>query len=133
MSQPTVVKLSDDLYEIGARVRVERGPLMKTAMASEALFNGDANRSAAEVQRAELNTTLRGHYQLNAFDKLGKPIVPGREFAFLDWNGEWVWHVYEFIGEPWTDPPNAPAWRRRGHYSSKDEATVAAALIAGAA
>lgn len=131
MPQPTVTKLADDLYEIGSKARVERGPLMKTAMASEALFNGDAQRSAEQVQRDELGTTLRGHYQLNAFDKLGKPIVPGREFAFLDWNGEWVWHVYELCVEAWAGPD--PAWRRRGHYSSKDEATVAAALIAGAA
>jgi hypothetical protein len=147
----TIEYLNDALIQIGDNARVERGPLRRTAIASAALL------TSYEAQVAQFGSTLRDSYQIGALDSDSNVIVEGQEFAFLDWNGTPVWHVYEYCTEAWTGPNTivvdgngnpvphedpelaargvvktviGPAWRRRGHYVTQAEAVAAATVIA---
>ena len=142
-----VTQLHDVLFEIAVPLtvggdpspvaRIERGPLLKTATASAALFASGA---------------LHGNYNIGKIDRNGAVIVDGQEFAYLDWYAEHVWHVYEFVTEEWTGPNTpvlhpetgeplrtpqggvvlelGPAWRRRGYKPTQAEAMADATAIA---
>ena len=108
-----VKRLNERLVEIDRCVRVERGPVMKTAIASAETLSDEVTAS---------------HYAIGKPDKLGKPIVEGEEFAYLDWKGAHAWHVYELCVEEWAGPE--PQWRRRGYYADESEAMAAAGALA---
>lgn len=110
---PSLDFVNDSLISVGEKVRIERGPLLKTATASAALFESGE---------------LADHYKLGALDKLGAVIVDGQEFSYLDWRGPHAWHVYELVAEEWAGPE--PKWRRRGAYETQAEAVSAATVIA---
>lgn len=131
-----IVRRNEAMVDIGDRVRVERGPRMVTAIATEELL--DDNVTA-------------GHYKVGGFDKLGKPIVLGQEFTYLDWLGPHVFHLYEFCVEDWTGPNTisldangqpvkdaegkfvlelGPAWRRRGMFEEEVLAVAAGVELA---
>lgn len=123
------------IIEIGDNVRIERGPVVKTAVATPELF---------------ASGTLAAHYAIGKRDKMGEVIVAGQPFTYLDWNGPHAFHVYEFCTEDWVGETLVcdeqgqpvldengqkqfalqPAWRRRGHYFAEAEARIAGAEIA---
>ena len=74
------------IIEIGDNVRIERGPVVKTAVATPELF---------------ASGTLAAHYAIGKRDKMGEVIVAGQPFTYLDWNGPHAFHVYEFCTEDW--------------------------------
>lgn len=121
MPTPEVQFRSDTLIEVGftvgeafvAHARAERGPLLRTAMATEALFNGVPASEGVEAKTAEqvqietLGHPLHGKYRVNdplGRDRNGALIQYGQEFAYLDWQAPHVWHIYEFCTEAWTGP-----------------------------
>lgn len=114
-----VVRISDALIEINGCVRVDRGPLLKTAIASSELF---------------ASGVLADHYQIGGLDKLGAVIVEGQEFSYLDWRGDHVWHVYALTTEEEDLEGGGTGmverWRRRDWRATEAEASIVAAGIA---
>lgn len=131
-----IKRLNEALIEIDGRVRVERGPRMLTAVATEELLSNEVTAS---------------HYKVGGLDKLGKVIVLGEEMTYLDWLGKHVFHLYEYCVEDWTGPNTfvldadgnktkdaegkfvlelGPAWRRRGMYEEEVLAVAAAVELA---
>jgi len=162
--------VNDNLIDVGvgagedfvARARIERGPLLRSATATEALFNGADGKTAEQVQIETLGAPLHGKYRINdpdGIDRNGQLIQYGQEFAYLDWQATPVWHIYELCIEEWTGPntpvldengdtiPHAdpalaaqgfiqmelgPAWRRRGYSADQAEAITQAVQLAQA-
>jgi hypothetical protein len=93
---------NENITRVGDNVRIEPGPKLVTAVATEELLHD--NRTA-------------GHYHVGGRDSKGRPIELGKEFTYLEWGGneaepKLVFYVYkkvpvnsvdEFIGE---DEPN---------------------------
>jgi hypothetical protein len=69
-----------ELIEIGSTIRVENGPARKTAVATKELLDDKMTAS---------------HYQVGAFDAMGKRIVLGERMTYLDYRGELVWYIYQ--------------------------------------
>ena len=121
--------ISETMIDVGVVVdgefkalgRTEQGPLLRTAIATEALFEGEWDgdqcvKSAEQVQIETLGAPLHGKYRVNdpnGPDRNGVLIQYGQEFAYLDWNAPKVWHVYEFCTEEWTGP-NTPTLDENG-------------------
>ena len=93
-----------EFIEVGATVRVENGPALKTGTATE-----------------ELLEDLHGWYSVGAFDARGKPVVAGEAMHYLDWAGPWVWYLSELRGLRWE-----PA----GEEQTKEAALEAAGRLA---
>lgn len=64
-------------------IRIEAGPVRKTATATPALLTSGR---------------LASHYKPGAPDALAQTIEMGKEFAYLDWKGMFVWKVYKREG-----------------------------------
>jgi hypothetical protein len=65
--------------QISPRVRVEPGPVRRTAVASEELLADEATAK---------------HYQVGRRDAAGEPIELGKEMTYLDYRGARVFKVY---------------------------------------
>lgn len=129
-----IQRFNDTLIQIGEKARCERGPLLKTAVAQAAFWEGDAQAREA-AQMAALGTILMPQYQPGMPDKLNNVIVVGQEFAYLDWRGEHVWHVYELKTEMEAndvtgEPEEITRWHRRGYKATEAEASADAMRIA---
>jgi hypothetical protein len=81
-----------ELIEIGSTIRVENGPARKTAVATPELLDDKMTAS---------------HYQVGAFDAMGKRIVLGESMTYLDYRGKWVWYIYQL-----KDDETAPEGKR---------------------
>jgi hypothetical protein len=80
------VTRKSDLVEIGGGAyRVEAGPPLKRAKATEAILSDD--KTAPHYRLAEEG-------EPPALDALGQPIEEGKQFAYLDWLGERVFYLY---------------------------------------
>lgn len=114
------VQLADNLFEIDNLVRIESGPLLKTAVATEALLS---------------NAATADHYQTGANDALGRPITLGAEMAYLDWLGVWGWYVYRWEPAPteliaaYGLAEDAHHWAEKGVKATRDEAEIFAATL----
>jgi hypothetical protein len=118
------LRVNEALVEIGDKVRVEAGPEMLTAIATETLLADDATAS---------------HYKVGRKDKLGRTIQIGQEMAYLDWLSPNVFHLYELSTEDETveleggpEIQSVTRWRRRGFYRSETEALAAGVALAEA-
>jgi len=69
-----------EMIEIGSAIRVENGPARKVAVATAELMDDKVTAS---------------HYQVGAFDAMGKRIVLGESMTYLDYRGELVWYIYQ--------------------------------------
>jgi hypothetical protein len=69
-----------ELIEITESIRIENGPIMKNAIATEELLS-------------DMNTA--GRYHVGVKDSLGNEIVLGKEMYYLDDKGDWGWYVYQ--------------------------------------
>ena len=69
-----------EMIEIGSTIRVENGPARKVAVATAELMDDKVTAS---------------HYQVGAFDAMGKRIVLGESMTYLDYRGELVWYIYQ--------------------------------------
>jgi hypothetical protein len=81
-------RLSDTLVELGGRVRIERGPKVKEAKATEKLLSNDVTAD---------------HYQVGRVDAVGKTIALDKPMRYVDWFGEYEWKVYALRTEPLLD------------------------------
>lgn len=101
------VEVNENLTEIDGRVRIESGPILKTAVATVQTLGDDVTA---------------GHYTEGKRDARGKVIVLGEEFAYLDYRAAHGFYVYELVeaeGETST-------WVERGCYEDRGEAVAAA-------
>jgi len=101
-----------EFIEIGSTIRVENGPARKTATATKELLD---NRVTAE------------HYQVGAFDAMGKRIVLGESMIYLDYYGEWVWYIYQLKDD--ATAPEGKRWMPAGIETTKERALTAAHLL----
>jgi hypothetical protein len=123
------VKRQGDMILIGANVRIEQGPPMVTAKATAELL--------ADAKTAS-------HYAVGKRDALGKPIVLGEDFTYLDWGGndaegKRVYYVFEKVDIPEAERNAAGAettdefrWIERGTRASEEAAISFGQTIAGA-
>lgn len=123
------VKRDGDMILIGSKVRVEQGPPLVTAKATAELL-ADAHTAS--------------HYAVGKPDALGKPIVLGEDFSYLDFggsetDGKRVWYVFEEVEIPEAerDKPGAETtdetrWIERGTRASEEAAISFGQQIAGA-
>lgn len=115
-----VIQVSDTMSTIGLRVRVEKGPVLKSAIANDETLSDDVTAP---------------HYALGKRDKMGKIIQLGEVFHYLDYKGEKVWHVYalESEDEPVEGDPGATElitrFHRRGFYATRELAEAAALTL----
>ena len=65
--------------QISPRVRVEPGPVRRTAVATEELL---------------ADTATAKHYEVGRRDAAGEPIELGKEMTYLDYKGPRVFKVY---------------------------------------
>lgn len=79
------VELSDHLIDYDEKARVEAGPKLVTAKATDTLLAD--NKTAA-------------HYRVGALDALGVVIELGKNMTYLDWLGTPVWYVYHYENMP---------------------------------
>lgn len=100
-----IKRKSPTLTEIDGRIRVESGPVRRTAEATE-----------------EVLATLPDHYAVGKPDALGKTIALGEPMDFIDWLApERAFYVYELVDG---------RWQPRGAYATEDAALSAAATLA---
>lgn len=101
-----------ELIEIGSTIRVENGPVRRTAEATEELLD---------------NTRTATHYQVEEKDALGKSIVLGEDMTYLDYKGEWVWYVYHLEDDE--TAPDGKRWMTVSVEDTKEDAMAAAEAL----
>lgn len=101
----------EPMIEVSPTIRVEKGPLRKRAVATDAkradksgllemapdLDEQGKADPTKQTRHAKLpdGTVLARHYKLGFADALGFEIEAGKEFTYLDWMGGWGWYVYQ--------------------------------------
>jgi hypothetical protein len=120
------IQREGNLITLDGRVRIEAGPTLNKATATKELLD---------------NTVTAEHYQPEAFDAMGKPIVLGEEMHYLDWvghtqgtEGSTSWYVYRLedlttaelkergIDKSTAAPEDLTIWREKAAAGSEDEA-----------
>jgi hypothetical protein len=84
--------MKSEMIEIGSTIRVENGPARKTGIATRELLDDKVTAS---------------HYQVGAFDAMGKRIVLGEPMTYLDYLVEAVWYLYQ-LGQMGIDAEGRP-------------------------
>lgn len=103
------VQHHDEFHEIDGRIRIERGQIMKTEVATQELLDSDVFHVGAGTPAKHPETgkfTTPRHYTVGGFDAGGipgpdgklvmRPIKLGETFSYVDWHpvrGR-VFHVY---------------------------------------
>ncbi len=106
-----IERISDTVTEIEDRVRIESGPLRKQATATAEILSDDVTAK---------------HYHEGGIDALGKKIVLGQPFDYIDWkNRERAFYVYILD----TDG----VWQRGDSFGTYEEALGAGIAAAQAA
>lgn len=110
------VELSPNLFEFDEKVRIESGPSLRTAKATDALLS---------------DTVTAHHYKVGGLDAQSNVITLNKPMVYLDWLGEAVWYVYrwepvppEIIAER-SMAPDAKYWAEKGVYPTLEEAEAA--------
>lgn len=104
MSLPTITKIGENITQIGDKVRVEVGPKLLEAIATEELLSDDVTA---------------GHYQVGRRDSVGDIIVLGEPMKYLAWGGrttpgEQSHYVYQVTPRPVLDEAGAPVLDESG-------------------
>ncbi len=102
--------MTNEPFEIPGIVRVEKAKPYRKAVATEDLLRND--------RTAE-------HYQVGAFDSLGKPIVLGDEMTYVDWlnRSDVCWRVYEWQA---VEAGAVAKWVPVADFATRDEAVNSA-------
>lgn len=94
---------NEDIINVGSNYRIEVGPAVATAIATEELLHDDntASHYHAPIERDDGGISY-------AKDRLGNPIIIGEEFSYLDWgganaDGKRVYYIYEKRSVNYTD------------------------------
>lgn len=74
-----------ELIQVADDVRVENGPRMVHAEATEQLLS---------------NLKTHSDYRVGGRDALGRVIQVGKEIDYLDYRGKWVWYLYQEVDHP---------------------------------
>ena len=114
---PTFHRVNENLLQIGATVRVERGPRRVEAIATTELLSDEATAA---------------HYQEGAFDAIGRRIVLGEPMTYLDWlAGATSFYLYrlEHVEVPGHDDA-VPIWVEQAVFDTEDAAINAGLAIA---
>lgn len=111
--EPNYVKISDDLYEVDGRVRLERGPCLCRETATEELLADDR--------------TAR-HYVVGGIDRDGNPIVLGKEMSFLDYLKPYGWYVYLLEADP-TVKDYGKRWKEKAFFQAEPQARAFATTL----
>ena len=101
-----VVEKNELLIEVDGKVRVERGPPLKTAVATAALLADDV--TAPHYHAPRLVRTPNGDVVISALDAKGQPIKVGEAMTYADWLGAHVWKLYVERAEPQIDASGNP-------------------------
>lgn len=132
------IRREGTLIEIDGKVRIEPGPVLVQAKATEELLD---------------DTLTAEHYREGAYDAMAKPIELGKPMHYLDWNGHKAgtdgstcFYVYQLdkltaeeLEEAEIDPKTAEPdqlviWRKVGAEPTEDAAMgKAMGLLAGGA
>lgn len=67
-----IKRLSETVTEIDGAIRVERGPVRRSEVATTELLSDEVTA---------------GHYRVGGVDALGKTIALGKTMDFIDWKG----------------------------------------------
>lgn len=106
--KPSFIQLSET-------VRIEAGFITKRALATPMTLSNDFTAS---------------HYVEGGIDALGKKIVMGKEFSYLDYKSrDRIWNVYKFeVDMKWLAlfGDGSPRYVKKGSYHTKEEALEAA-------
>lgn len=170
-----IQRLSDTLIEIDGRVRCERGPrlievdkatpeILSDDVTARHYHRGGVDKFGRTIVIDEFEGDVYGPDVISAITRRPIPnsgpllqrgsgalVRAGQPFAYLDWAGPHVWHIYELTTEAWTGPNTlvvnadgdperdeggkyklelGPAWRRRGVATTEAEAMVQAGALA---
>lgn len=107
-----IERKSETIVEIDGVVRLEQGPIRRREIATEEILD---------------NAVTARHYQVGLPDALGKPIVIGESFDFIDWKSrEKVWYVYSL------DSSSGKWIREAYNYASYEDALSFATEIVAA-
>jgi|OM-RGC.v1.026549661 hypothetical protein len=92
---------SKTLVQISPRVRIERGPVVKEAEATEALLD---DRVTADHYKVTPKDPETGDFPRDKHgnvkgpkDAIGRPIELGKPMRYLDWKGQHAWKVYMWV------------------------------------
>lgn len=119
------VEMNPDLIEIDGKVRIERGPARKTAVATEELLS---------------DTVTHPGYHAGGFDAGGNVIVLGEPMVYIDFLGERGWYVYKLLPAPdaddiviehWPDVIDGVPhrWMPQGYFVTVEEAEAFATTL----
>lgn len=157
-----IVRHNDHLIEIDNRFRVERGPvlvevekatpeLLDDAVTAPGYHRGGRDKFGRVIAIDEHEGDLYGPARQDPMTGEDIPgsgplirrgdgvrIKEGQPFAYLDWKGAQVWHIYEHCTEDDTGEDGAVVkdvtrWRRRGYRATEAEAIAVAMDLAHAA
>lgn len=130
-------KRNGNVIEIGEKVRIEPGPPLVTAKATDEVLRDD--QTATHYFAGQRDTGLKdndGEPVMEAgIDALGKPIQSGKDFTYADWygfqRGETVaFNVYQLqdrtAAEKKEQGTDAPLWRKVSVHDTEDAAINAA-------
>lgn len=108
MAETEIERLSDTLIEIGGKVRVEQGPELKTAEATEELLDDKVTASHYHAPVEKTHAASGKTVKVYAKDALGQRIEIGSDMTYLDWLGDRVWYVYVKQWEEVLDASGTP-------------------------
>lgn len=147
-------RLSETLIEIDGKVRVERGPARKTAVACPELLCNSCTHpdyqhnehlvgkmvtnpetgllEPTNEAKADLSLPRDESGGIKVYrDSLGKPIFHGDGMTYLDWLGEFTWYVYQSVELPEPEKDGTThRWERVADYPTEAEAIVAGTKLA---
>lgn len=91
------------LVQVSPRVRVEPGPVRRTAVATEELLSDAVTArhykpTPKDPETGDFVRDKKGGF-IGPRDAAGKPIVLGEEMTYLDWRGKRVWKIYLHDGK----------------------------------
>lgn len=121
-----IKRISETLTEIDGKIRIERGPARRREVATAELL-GEATASHYHLPRTEKvddpETGKKVQVTIFAKDALGKDIVEGQPFDFIDWKGEYnTFYVYLKDEEG--------LWQPQGAHDAEDAAMSQAVTLA---
>lgn len=104
-----IVRINEDLLQVGDKVRIERGPERKTETATEDLLNNDVTAT---------------HYAAGAPDADGNAIVIGQPMVYVDWLGPRGFYIFQKAG------PGENDWQKVEYVADEGIALAKAGALA---
>lgn len=129
--------IGDNILEIDGKVRIESGPAKLKAIATHELLDDNSlTASHYHLPRRERvkdeKTGKMVEKTVHAIDRLGKPIVEGKEFDYVDWThtAPMVFYVYRLEANPDKEATNKNLWQLKGEHATNDAAMSQAMTLA---